>query len=110
MPTGRFEISVDKAGEYRFNLLASNGKVILSSEGYTRKGSCLNGVDSVRRHSLEERFYERTISANGRYHFNLKAANGEIIGTSQMYADTQGMENGINSVRMQAQEAVLFER
>jgi len=110
MPKGRFEIAIDKAGEHRFNLLASNGQVILSSEGYTRKEGCLNGIESVRRHSAEDRFFERTIAADGRYHFNLKAANGEVIGTSQMYKDTQGMENGIASVRFHAPDAVVFER
>lgn len=110
MATGRFEVKTDKAGEYRFNLLASNGQVILSSEGYVRKESCLKGIESVRRHSTEDRFFERTIAANGQYHFNLKAANGEIIGTSQMYADLQGMENGIASVRYHAPDAVLLER
>ena len=110
MAKGRFEIKVDKAGEFRFNLLASNGQVILSSEGYVRKESCQKGIDSVRRHSAEDRFFERTIAANGKYHFNLKAANGEIIGTSQMYADAANMENGIASVRFHAPDAMVFER
>lgn len=108
MATGRFEVKADKAGEFRFNLLASNGQVILSSEGYVRKESCLKGIESVRRHSAEDRFFERTIAANGKYHFNLKAANGEIIGTSQMYVDVGGMENGIASVRFHAPDAGVF--
>ncbi|MEX1132871.1 MAG: YegP family protein [Flavobacteriales bacterium] len=110
MPSGSFEVKTDKAGEYRFNLLASNGQVILSSEGYVRKESCLKGIESVRRHSADDRFFERTIAANGKYHFNLKAANGEVIGTSQMYADAAGMENGIGSVRSHAAEAVVLQR
>ena len=80
----------------------------LGREGYVRRESCLKGIDSVRRHSTEDRFFERTIAANGRYHFNLKAANGEVIGTSQMYADAQAMENGIASVRMNAPDATLL--
>ena len=108
MATANFHIKTDKAGEFRFNLVASNGQVILSSEGYVRRDSCLKGIDSVRRHSAEDRFFERTIAADGRYHFNLKAANGEVIGTSQMYADAQGMENGINSVRINAPDAGLL--
>lgn len=110
MPTGRFEIKVDKAGEFRFNLLASNGQVILSSEGYTRREGCLNGIESVRRHSVEDRFFERTIAANGKYHFNLKAGNGEVIGTSQLYAGLDGMENGIISVRFHAPDAIVIEQ
>lgn len=110
MATGKFEIKTDKAGKFRFNLLASNGQVILSSEAYERKASCLNGVESVRKHSTEDRYFQRTIGAKGKYHFNLKAANGEIIGTSQMYESADGMENGIESVRMNAPMATVIGR
>ena len=110
MNNGHFEIKLDKAGEYRFNLLAGNGQVILSSEGYTRKEGCLKGVESVRRHSAEDRFFERCIGAQGTYHFNLKAANGEVVGTSQQYADLSGMENGIRSVRLHAPDAKVVEQ
>ena len=47
----KFEIYTDKAGEFRFRLKARNGEPILSSEGYTRKDSCLNGVESVRKNA-----------------------------------------------------------
>ncbi len=43
----KFQIYTDKAGEFRFRLLAKNGKNILSSEGYKSKKSCLNGIASV---------------------------------------------------------------
>ena len=43
----KFEIYLDKAGEYRFRLKARNGQVIASSEGYTKMASCKNGIDSV---------------------------------------------------------------
>lgn len=108
MAKGKFEIKTDARGEFRFNLKASNGQVILSSEGYKAKASCLNGIESVRRHSAEDRFFERIIGAKGRFHFNLKAANGEVIGTSQQYADQAGMDNGILSVRTHAPDAEVL--
>jgi len=37
---GKFEIFKDKAGEYRFGLKASNGEIILASEGYKNKSGC----------------------------------------------------------------------
>ena len=43
----KFEIYKDKAGEFRFRLKASNGEIILASEGYTRMASCKNGIASV---------------------------------------------------------------
>ena len=44
----KFQIYFDKAGKYRFNLLAANGQNILScTQGYTQKSSCKNGINSV---------------------------------------------------------------
>ncbi len=49
----KFEVYTDKAGEYRFRLKAPNGEIIAVSEGYTRKESCLNGIESVRKNSAD---------------------------------------------------------
>jgi len=43
----KYEIYLDKAGQYRFRLKASNGENILSSQGYTTKAACKNGIDSI---------------------------------------------------------------
>ena len=45
---GKFELWVDKGGGWRFNLKASNGQVIATSQGYASKASALNGIESVR--------------------------------------------------------------
>ena len=47
----KFEIYLDKAGEYRFRLKAKNGEIIAASEGYSSKASCLNGIESVRKNA-----------------------------------------------------------
>lgn len=47
----KFEMYVDKAGEYRFRLKARNGEIIATSEGYKAKASCLNGIESVRKNA-----------------------------------------------------------
>ena len=47
----RFEVFLDKAGEYRFRLKARNGEIILASEGYKEKKSCLNGIESVKKNA-----------------------------------------------------------
>jgi uncharacterized protein YegP (UPF0339 family) len=46
-----FEVSVDKAGKYRFKLKAANGEVIAVSEAYNAKDSCLNGIESVKKNA-----------------------------------------------------------
>lgn len=49
----KFEIYLDKAGEYRFRLKARNGEPIAASEGYTAKAGCKNGIESVRRNVVD---------------------------------------------------------
>jgi len=47
----KYEIYLDKAGEYRFRLKASNGNNILSSQGYTTKAACKNGIESINKNA-----------------------------------------------------------
>ena len=49
----KFEVYVDKAGEYRFRLKASNGQIIATGEGYKAKKSCLNGINSIKKNAPE---------------------------------------------------------
>ena len=49
----KFEVYKDKAGEFRFRLKAPNGQIIASSEGYVKKDSCKNGIESVRKNSAD---------------------------------------------------------
>jgi len=52
-PDAKFEINMDRAGEFRFNLVALNGEIIAVSEGYTTKDNALNGIESVKRNAAE---------------------------------------------------------
>ena len=54
----KFEMYVDKAGEYRFRLKARNGEIIAVSEGYTAKAACLNGIESVKKNAPEAEIEE----------------------------------------------------
>lgn len=47
----KFEIYLDKAGEYRFRLKATNGQIIATSEGYKAMDSCKNGIESVKKNA-----------------------------------------------------------
>lgn len=57
---GKFVLKKDAGGQFRFNLLASNGQVIASSEAYTTKAAALNGIDSVKRHAAEAETDDQT--------------------------------------------------
>ncbi|HWL76743.1 YegP family protein [Microbacterium sp.] len=56
---GKFDLWIDKGGQYRFNLKASNGQVIATSEGYSSKASALNGIESVRKNAPDAPVVER---------------------------------------------------
>lgn len=104
---GKFEIYNDKAGEFRFRLKASNGQTILASEGYKTKASCDNGVESVKKNAPNDSNYERKETAVGKFMFNLKASNGQVIGTSESYETLASRENGIESVKKNAPDATV---
>ncbi|RNL90351.1 DUF1508 domain-containing protein [Sinomicrobium pectinilyticum] len=103
----KFEIYTDKGGEFRFRLKAANGQNILASEGYRAKASCTNGIESVKQNSQDDSKYERLESKNGSPFFNLKATNGQVIGTSEMYSSKSAMETGIASVKKNAPGATI---
>lgn len=104
---GKFEIFKDKAGEFRFRLKAGNGQIILASEGYTGKPGCKNGIESVRKNSPDDARYERKQTKSGKFMFNLKAGNSQVIGTSESYESESARENGIESVKKNASDASL---
>ncbi|MEZ5938474.1 MAG: YegP family protein [Hyphomonadaceae bacterium] len=106
---GTFEIFKDKKGEFRFRLKASNGEIILASEGYKAKTGVKNGVASVMKNGgLEERF-EKKPGAGGKFRFLLKAGNRQIIGTSEAYETERACQNGINSVMKNAPNAKIVD-
>lgn len=55
----KFEMYIDKSGEYRFRLKATNGQTIATSEGYSAKAGCLNGIDSVKRNAPDAEIDEQ---------------------------------------------------
>jgi len=102
---GNFEIYIDRRDEYRFRLKARNGEIILRSEGYSTKANCENGIKSVRTNGPDDNRYDRLIAKDGSPYFNLKASNGQVIGTSETYSSTGAMETGITSVKTNAPTA-----
>ncbi len=104
-----FELKNKEGSTYHFTLKAKNGQVILSSEVYTSKSAAENGIASIKTNATEKGRYERKTAKNGKFFFNLKASNGQVIGSSQMYSSESGMENGINSVKENAPSADIQE-
>lgn len=104
---GKFEIKTGKNGKVHFNLKASNGQIILTSESYGDRKAAEKGIDSVRKNAANDKRFERKTAKDGSPYFVLKAANGEPIGKSEMYKTAKSMENGIASVAKNAPEAAV---
>lgn len=102
---GKFELYKDKAGEFRFRLKAGNGEIILASEGYKQKASAMKGIQSVRKNAAIDGRFERKETSAGKPRFNLKASNGQVIGTSETYSSESARDNGIASVQKNAPDA-----
>jgi len=105
----KFEIKAGRTGKFRFNLKASNGQVILTSEAYEKRAAATKGIESVRKNSQNESRFERKTAKDGSPYFVLKAANGEPIGKSEMYRTKSSMENGIASVTKNAPGAPVVD-
>ena len=108
----------------KFDLKATNGQVVLTSEVYTTEAACRKGIESIMKNApaanvenqTEEGYetlthpkFEMYQDKAGEYRFRLKARNGEIIGTSEGYTAKAGCLNGIESVKKNAAEAEIVE-
>ncbi|MBY0422168.1 MAG: YegP family protein [Parvularculaceae bacterium] len=104
---GTFELYKDARGEFRFRLKAGNGEKILASEGYKSKSSAENGIESVRKNAGDATRFEKKNATNGKPFFVLKAANHQVIGTSELYESDAARDAGIQSVARAADGAAV---
>ena len=108
----------------KFDLKATNGQVILTSEVYTTKAACRNGVESIMKNAPVANVEDQTVEGfetvthpkfemyqdkAGEFRFRLKARNGEIIGVSEGYTSKANCVNGVESVKKNAAEAEIVE-
>ena len=97
--SGWFELSKSSDGQFRFVLKAGNAETILTSELYQAKPSAMNGIASIQANCSNDDRYDRKEAINGKFFFNLKAANHQIIGTSEQYSAEAARDKGIASVK-----------
>ena len=54
--------------------------------------------------------FELKLAKDGQYHFNLKAGNGQVILSSELYRSKAAAENGIASIQKNAADENRFDR
>lgn len=106
---GKFELKLAKSEQFHFNLLAGNGQIIMQSEMYESKASATNGITSIQKNAADDKRYERLVSKSEKPYFVLKAGNHQVIGQSQMYESEAARDNGIESVKKNAPDAVVVD-
>ena len=120
---GKFVIRKTNTG-IKFDLKATNGQVIATSEVYTTEDACRNGIASVMKNApaagvenqTEEGYeavkhpkFEVYADKAGEFRFRLKATNGQVIAVSEGYKAMASCMNGIESVKKNAPEAEIIE-
>jgi len=130
--TGVFEVFYDSVCRFRFHLKATNGQIIAVSQSYGTKESALKGIASIKKNApiaeitdftaeetmpesahrgiVQDPAFEIQCDSAGKFRFHLKAANGEIIATSQSYLSRQSTENGIASIKKNAPTARIIDQ
>lgn len=88
----RFALHLDAGGKYYWNLHAGNGEIVLRSQRYDAEASALNGAFSVLDNGTAAARYQVLPASGGGYYLNLTATNGQVIGTSEVYASKYNAE------------------
>ncbi len=81
--------------KHYFNFQTDEGEILLRSQGYTTEAGRDNGIASVMKNASDANKYQTKSSKDGRYYFNLRAANGQVIGTSRMFPDAEAIQAAI---------------
>ena len=120
---GKFVVRKTNTG-IKFDLKATNGEVIATSEVYASAASCKKGIASVQKNAplaaVENQTVEGYITEKhpkfevytdkaGVFRFRLKASNGQIIAVSEGYKAIASCLNGIESVKKNAVDAKIIE-
>lgn len=121
---GKFVVKNTNTG-IKFDLKATNGQVIATSEVYSSRESCMKGIESVKKNApvaaVEDQSvegfqteknpkFEIYVDKAGEYRFRLKAANGQVIAVGEGYTTHTNCMNGVESVKKNAPDAEVVEQ
>jgi uncharacterized protein YegP (UPF0339 family) len=97
--SSRVQIDVGPTGQFRFNVYAKNGQIVLSSEQYKTEAAAWNGAIAVQEAEHDTKDYAIETATDGRYYFTVTADNGQIVGVSQLYTSRESAAAGVASVQ-----------
>lgn len=118
---GKFVMRKTNTG-IKFDLKATNGQVIATSEIYTTDAACKKGIASVQKNAPAAAVEDQTVEGYavekhpkfevytdkaGEFRFRLKATNGQVIATGEGYKTHANCINGVESVKKNAADAEI---
>ncbi|MGA9703656.1 YegP family protein [Pseudomonas sp.] len=107
---GWYELNKSSNGQFFFVLKAANAETVLTSELYTTRSAVEAGIASAQTNSPHDERYEKKVASNGQSYFNLKAANHQVIGSSEQYSSTAARDNGIASAKTNGSSTVVKDK
>ena len=105
----KFTLFQGKDGQFYWNLKAGNGEIVGRSEAYKAKQSAKNGIEATIREAAAGTRFSVTEGNGGKWYFNLKAGNGEVICASQGYSSEEGAQKGIEACKRAAAGAEVVD-
>ncbi|MHA2936788.1 YegP family protein [Vibrio sp. RC27] len=99
----------DAKEPFTFAFLNTEGKTIVKSESYSKKANAKNGIESVIKNCAVDARYEFKESKNGKAFFNVKATNGQVVGTSALFASEAERDAAIAELKADSAKAEIVE-
>ena len=94
---GKVDLFQSTDSQWRFRVVAGNGRILLSSEAYVSKQGAENGIASVLENGVDPAQYQLNQTQNGKYNLRLRAGNYEVIAFTQGYATKSSATRAIGS-------------
>lgn len=98
-----FQSTKDK--KFFFRLRNNKGDIVMKSQGYSTKRTCMNGIESVRKNSQVAERFDAKVARNGKNFFNIVARNGQVVATSSRWDVKRSCSSNMTSVRKGAVKA-----
>jgi uncharacterized protein YegP (UPF0339 family) len=102
-----FTIYKGRNNLYYFSLKAENEERLLNSEGYLNRFACVDGIYAVKSNAIFLCRFEKKATSNGKFYFLLKTANGDVIGTGELYVSESSCDNSIAVIQREVTNAFI---
>lgn len=98
------------AEPFSFSFVNNEGEMMVKSENYSAKKNAVNGIESVKKNCQKDDRYELKESKNGKFFFNIKASNGQVVGTSALFASEAARSKAIAELKSDGPDAAVEEQ